>query len=102
MRKALVYVQEKKAGILEELENSHYRFSYLDDYKGAPISLTMPLENRIYEFDTFPPFFDGLLPEGILLEALLRKYKLDKNDYFAQLLKVGHDVVGAVTIEELQ
>ncbi|RYW70038.1 toxin HipA, partial [Legionella pneumophila] len=43
-----------------------------------------------------------LLPEGIMLEALLRKYKIDKNDYFGQLIIVGQDVVGAVTIEEIR
>ncbi|WP_156812382.1 HipA N-terminal domain-containing protein [Legionella tunisiensis] len=45
--------------------------------------------------------FEGLLPEGIMLEALLRKYKIDRNDYFGQLILVGRDVVGAVTIEGL-
>ncbi len=34
------------------------------DYHGAPVSLTMPLANKIYEFNVFPPFFEGLLPEG--------------------------------------
>ena len=99
MRKARVLVNGIEAGILEELENTKYKFTYDVDYNDAPVSLTMPLANKMYEFDRFPPFFEGLLPEGIMLEALLRKYKLDKNDYFGQLIKVGHDVVGAVTIE---
>lgn len=102
MRKACVLVNGIKAGILEELENGKYIFTYDMDYKSAPVSLTMPLMNKVYEFDKFPPFFEGLLPEGILLEALLRKYKLDKNDYFGQLITVGHDVVGAVAIEEIE
>jgi serine/threonine-protein kinase HipA len=102
MEKACVLVNGNKAGTLEKLENGKYKFIYNTDYKGAPISLTMPLINKIYEFDKFPSFFEGLLPEGIMLEALLRKYKLDKNDYFGQLIKVGRDVVGAVTIEEIE
>jgi len=102
MRKAYVLVNGVKAGILEELENGKYKFTYDISYKDAPVSLTMPLINKIYEFDKFPPFFEGVLPEGIMLEALLRKFKLDKNDYFGQLLKVGHDVVGAVTIEGIE
>ncbi|KTD45511.1 HipA protein [Legionella rubrilucens] len=100
MRKAYVSVHGIRAGILEELEGKKYQFTYLNDYQGAPVSLTMPLTKRRYDFDVFPPFFEGLLPEGIMLEALLRKYKIDKNDYFSQLLIVGQDVVGAVTIEE--
>lgn len=102
MRKARITVNHKKAGILEELDDGKYRFTYDDDYTGAPVSLTMPLTKKIYEFEVFPAFFEGLLPEGIMLEALLRKFKLDRNDYFAQLLKVGQDVVGAVSIEELE
>ena len=99
MRKALVLVNRVKAGILEKLDKGKYKFSYFPDYQGAPVSLTMPCATKEYEFDTFPPFFEGLLPEGIMLDALLRKSKLDKNDYFGQLVKVGNDVVGAVTIE---
>ncbi|RUR09266.1 HipA N-terminal domain-containing protein [Legionella septentrionalis] len=102
MRKASVLVNGMKAGILKELNGGKYQFIYFDDYHGAPVSLTMPLTNTVYDFDKFPPFFEGLLPEGILLEALLRKYKIDRNDYFGQLITVGHDVIGSVTIEELE
>jgi serine/threonine-protein kinase HipA len=102
MRKAQILINGIAAGILEELENGKYKFTYKNEYKGQPASLTMPVAKTIYEFNEFPPFFEGLLPEGVMLEALLHKYKLDKNDYFGQLLKVGQDVVGIVTIEELQ
>lgn len=101
MRKARILVNEIEAGIFEKIKADKYQFAYHPDYQGAPVSLTMPLTRKIYEFDAFPPFFEGLLPEGSMLEALLRKYKIDKNDYFGQLIKVGQDVVGAVTIEEL-
>ena len=102
MRKATILVNGVKAGILKELKAGTYQFTYFDDYRGAPVSLPMPLTNQVYDFDIFPPFFEGLLPEGIMLEALLRKYKIDRNDYFGQLIIVGSDVVGAVTIEELE
>ncbi len=99
--KARILVSGISAGILEKLENKQYLFTYDTDYRGPPVSLTMPITKTAYEFYEFPPFFEGLLPEGIMLEALLRKYKLDKTDYFAQLLIVGQDVVGSVTIEVL-
>ena len=101
MKKARVLVNAIEAGILEKLNKGKYKFTYHPDYQGAPVSLTMPLNHPCYEFDVFPPFFEGVLPEGIMLEALLRKYKIDRNDCFAQLIKVGKDVVGAVTVEEL-
>lgn len=102
MRKARVLVCDVDAGILEELADKKYQFTYHEDYHGIPLSLTMPVTLAPYVFDKFPPFFEGLLPEGAMLEALLRKFKLDQTDYFAQLLKVGQDVVGAVTIEAME
>jgi len=60
----------------------------------------MPVRPEIYVFTEFPPFFDGLLPEGAQLEALLRLHKLDRNDKFGQLLLIGADTVGAVTVSE--
>ena len=58
----------------------------------------MPVRKAAYSFDVFPPFFDGLLLEGFQLEALLRQKKLDRNDRFGQLLVIGSETVGAVTV----
>lgn len=98
VRTAAVYVQGRKAGLLEEFAGARFRFRYQEDYDGAPVSLTMPVEQREFDYDRFPPFFDGLLPEGWQLEALLRSAKLDRRDYMGQLLAVGSDTVGAVTV----
>ncbi len=103
MRQLLIKYQGIPCGILQELDDhSHYQFSYLPDYYGGPISLTLPVKDAPYKFDTFPPFFDGLLPEGIQLEALLRQRKIDQTDYMEQLAIVGGDLVGAVTAHELK
>jgi serine/threonine-protein kinase HipA len=101
MRKAKVFVSDKEAGVLYESElGKSYRFSYLANYAGLPVSLAMPTSQRTYEFNTFPPFFDGLLPEGYQLEGLLKTGKIDRNDMFSQLLAVGDDLVGNVTVKE--
>lgn len=103
MRQAKVYFHGKPAGILKELERGrNYRFEYDESYDGAGISLAMPPSQKVYPFDAFPPFFDGLLPEGPQLEALLRRAKLDREDLFGQLVAVGADLVGVVTVEELR
>jgi serine/threonine-protein kinase HipA len=101
VRKVTVFVNGIEAGILEELIHDHYQFIYNAHYNGPPISLTMPIIKKIYEFEQFPSFFEGLLPEGVMLEGLLRQYKLDKQDLFGQLIQVGHDLVGAVTVESI-
>ncbi len=99
MRKVQVFSHDILAGFLEELENGSYRFTYLDTYQGPPVSLTMPITQKVYVYDSFPPFFEGLLPEGVLLEALLQIRKLDRQDYLGQLLAVGNDLVGAITVK---
>jgi len=101
MRRARVKIHDTKAGILTENNQKHYVFKYDNGYEGSPISLTMPVRDEPYEFEEFPPFFDGLLPEGIQLEGLLKIQKIDKTDYFQQILVTGQDLVGAVTLEEI-
>lgn len=102
MRRARILVHGEAAATLEEtVRDRGYTLKYLEGYRGPPVSLTLPVRLEPYEFDEFPPFFDGLLPEGVRLEALLRQAKLDAQDRFGQLVTVGADVVGAVTIEPL-
>jgi serine/threonine-protein kinase HipA len=103
MKKAKVYNFGILAGELIEIEKGHkYKFVYSENYTGTPVSLTMPVKQKEYEFNQFPPFFDGLLPEGVQLEALIRQMKIDKNDFFSQLIHVGNDLIGSVTVEEIK
>ncbi|MCU0725658.1 MAG: HipA N-terminal domain-containing protein [Planctomycetes bacterium] len=102
MRTAKVLVHGELAGILTEVEPRRtFRFQYETGYSGPPVSLTMPVRGAPWEFAEFPPFFDGLLPEGAQLEALLAQSKIDRRDHFSQLVAVGGDLVGAVTVEDL-
>lgn len=101
MKIAKVFVDRVFAGMLKEVERGkQYRFVYLEGYKGLPVSLTMPRMQREYVFDRFPPFFEGLLPEGVMLEGLLRYAKIDRDDLLSQLIAVGGDLVGNVTVQE--
>ncbi len=102
MRKANVFVNGMEAGILIESEfGKIYRFEYLEGYSGMPVSLTLPLAVKAFDFTSFPPFFEGLLPEGNQLEGLLKFGKVDRNDFFGQLMAVGDDLVGNVTVKEV-
>ncbi len=102
MRKAKVSVKGIEAGILTELvQGKEYVFEYLEEYEGLEVSRTMPTKQKTYNFKNFPPFFDGLLPEGIQLEGLLKIRKIDRSDYFSQLIAIGEDTVGAVTVKEI-
>ena len=103
MRSAEISIHNQPAGILKEIEKGiRYRFEYFVDFVGSPISLTMPVAQQVHDFDRFPPFFEGLLPEGFNLQALLRTAKIDRNDLFGQLIAVGADMVGAVTAKAIE
>lgn len=100
MKKAKILIDNQLVGyLIERKKNSDYEFCYLEDYSGNPISLTLPITQKKYLFKKFPPFFDGLLPEGYMLNALLSKAKIDKNDRFEQLIVLGRELVGNVTVE---
>ncbi len=100
MKRAKVFVDRTLAGHLIEYERGKkYEFRYLDGYRGAQISLTMPTTRQVYSFDAFPPFFEGFLPEGMMFEFLLQKTKLDADDRFEQLVLLGSNLVGNLTVE---
>lgn len=101
MNQANVYVEGFPAGQLIQHSENEYSFSYADGYSGLPVSLTMPVEEKEFSYNSLPPFFEGLLPEGEMLEGLLRQKKIDRTDLFTQLIAVGADMVGAVTVEEV-
>jgi serine/threonine-protein kinase HipA len=102
MRQAIVLVHGNRAGILSEITNKEYHFEYDLDYNGEAVSLTMPTTHNKYNYNSFPSFFEGLLPEGVMLEGLLRIGKIDKKDYFSQLIATGNDLVGSVTVKALE
>jgi serine/threonine-protein kinase HipA len=104
MRKLRVYYQDRLAGVLEETDEG-YRFSYTADWienGQRPISLTLPLRREPWESRTLFAFFDGLIPEGWLLELGTRNWKLDPKDRFALLGAFCRDTIGAVGVEPVE
>lgn len=102
-RKAFVYVQGVFAGILEE-NDSGYSFCYDKEYlageKPVAVSLTLPLSAEIYESSVLFSFFDGLIPEGWLLNVVSKNWKIDRRDRFGLLLAVCKDSIGDVSIRD--
>ena len=97
-----MYVNGTDAGTLSEIsQGKEYLFEYREGYTGLEISRTMLVNQSRYQFHEFPPFFEGLLPEGIQLEGLLKTRKIDRNDLFSQLVVVGEDLIGVITVKEV-
>lgn len=103
MRKANVFVNDIIAGLLEETDEG-YAFSYDKKYlenSKVPISLTMPLKEKAYFSKTFFPFFDGLIPEGWLLDVVVRNWKINPSDRFGILIVACKDPIGNISIQEV-
>ena len=96
-------MQDHLAGYLSETEDG-YRFIYDRDYlamQGAEaVSLTLPLSDKAYVSSVMFPFFDGLIPEGWLLEVAEQNWKLNQRDRMGLLLACCRDCIGAVSIVE--
>ena len=105
MRKAKIYVHNDWAGTLVEDENG-YQFSYLPEYlekeNPEPVSLTLPLSAKPYKNNLLFPFFDGLIPEGWLLEIAEKNWKLNPRDRMGILLATCLNCIGAVSIEPFE
>lgn len=102
MKTAKVYIYQTYAGKLTEDENGfhfQYNSAYLKQKEAEPISLTLPLRAEAYHSMVLFPFFDGLIPEGWLLEIAQKNWKLDLRDRMEILLKTCQDCIGAVFIK---
>lgn len=105
MRKAKVYMHNHWAGILTEDEEGYhfqYKTEYLEGNNPEPVSLTLPLQEEPFNEKVLFPFFDGLIPEGWLLDIAEKNWKLSARDRMGLLLKTCHDCIGAVSIEPLE
>jgi serine/threonine-protein kinase HipA len=96
-------MNDKLSGRLIETEDG-YTFTYDENYlkseTAEAISLTLPLSEKQYTSTLMFPFFDGLIPEGWLLEIAEKNWKLNERDRMGLLLACCHDCIGAVSIME--
>ena len=98
---AKVFYDKLLAGYVSETDEG-YEFRYDEGYlktgNPGPVSLTLPLTSAIYKSKVLFPFFDGLIPEGWLLDLTTSYWKLNPNDRFGLLLAACRDTIGAVTV----
>lgn len=104
MRQAQIYRKNILAGLLTE-EGGEYIFRYDSDYltlpKAAAISLTLPLQQEAYTSPVLFPFFDGLIPEGWLLDVALRNTDISVLDRMSLLLLCCKECIGSVSVVPL-
>lgn len=105
MRQAIIKYNHIVAGVLSELDNGEYHFEYDTAYvKNHPdkfITFNMPVTNRSYRSNRLFPFFDGLIPEGWLLNIASKSWRINKNDRMGLLLACCQNAIGAVSIHDI-
>ncbi len=105
MRKAEVKIQDTTAGWLTQDEDG-YHFEYDVEYLTLPeavaVSLTLPLQKNPFKSNVLFPFFDGLIPEGWLLDIAEKNWKLNPRDRMGLLMTCCKDCIGAVSIHPVQ
>lgn len=101
IKRAQVLYDGKLAAVLSETDDGYtfqYDAHYLDQSNSKPVSLTLSKQKEIYTSKTLFAFFDGLIPEGWLLDIAIDQWKVKANDRFELLLATCRDCIGAVTV----
>ena len=89
LRYGRVYVQDILAGEIRETDEGYefeYDAAYIENGEAKPVSITLPIRSEKYESRYLFPFFDGLIPEGWLLDVTIQNWKIDNKDRFGLML----------------
>ena len=106
MRQATVKYNNEPAGILTEDDQGEYFFlydeAYIKNYPDQFITFQMPVRKQVYRSKRLFPFFDGLIPEGWLLNIVSESWKINKNDRMGLLSASCQNAVGAVSVHPIK
>jgi serine/threonine-protein kinase HipA len=102
MRQGKVLYKDVLAGIITETDEGEYVFQYDPIYvKEHPkkfITFTMPVTEKPYSDKRLFAFFEGLIPEGWLLDIASKSWKINPNDRMGLLLACSQNCIGAVSV----
>jgi len=105
LRQAEIYYKDLLAGILTETDGGEYTFLYDQNYAlkypKQFMTFTMPVTDKLYVEKRLFPFFEGLIPEGWLLEIASKNWKLNPNDRMGLLLACCQNCIGAVSVKPI-
>lgn len=105
MKRGKVYIKDVFCGIITESEEGYtfeYDKAYLNMDGATALSPTMPLTDETYVKEMMFPVFDGLIPEGWLLDIAQSSWKIDARDRMSLLLACCKDCIGNIGVIELK
>lgn len=102
MRRAEIFYNNNLAGVLTETDDGHFIFQYQKEYIAQfPtqfLTFTMPVTDKPYEDKRLFAFFEGLIPEGWLLDIASKNWKINLNDRMGLLMACCKNCIGAVSV----
>jgi serine/threonine-protein kinase HipA len=102
MRSGKVFYKDDLAGILTETNDGDYVFqyeqSYVAEHPSDFLTFTMPVRTECYSDNRLFSFFEGLIPEGWLLDIASKSWKINPNDRMGLLLACCRNCIGAVSV----
>lgn len=105
MRRGKVFYKDDLAGTITETDDGEFVFQYdkqyVADHQSDFITFTMPVSEKAYTDKRLFPFFEGLIPEGWLLDIALENWKINRNDRMGLLLACCQNCIGAVSVEPI-
>lgn len=106
MRQAKIFYDDIFCGILTETDEGTFTFKYDDDYVNLYpeqfITFTMPVRKKEYKEKRLFAFFEGLIPEGWLLDIASKNWKINRNDRMGLLLACCQNCIGAVSVQPIE
>ncbi|MFM6951887.1 MAG: HipA N-terminal domain-containing protein [Bacteroidota bacterium] len=106
MRKAAVFYHNDLAGVLTETGEGHFEFRYddlyIEKFPQQCLTFTMPVSNQVYQEKYLFSFFEGLIPEGWLLDVATSHFKVRPNDRMGLLLSCCQNCIGAVSVKSME
>ena len=101
MKRAKIYIDYFFCGVLTE-DPDVYHFKYDEQYMLMPnakaLSPTMPFQMEEYEKEMMFPVFDGLIPEGWMMDIVQNTWKINPRDRMSLLLACCKDCIGNISV----
>ena len=100
-RSGKVYLKNVFCGVVSETDDGYlfqYNQEYLQNNQSQAVSLTLPKSEKPFKSKTLFAFFDGLIPEGWLLDLAEKNWKINYKDRMGLLLTCCKDCIGAVSV----
>ena len=106
MRQAKILYNNQFCGLLTETDDGIFTFQYDENYveenPSQFITFTMPVKKEEYTDKRLFAFFEGLIPEGWLLDIASKNWKINPNDRMGLLLACCQNCIGAVSVQPIE